>query len=103
MLFANRWRLIVGFLFPLLGLFACSPGSGPAHEAPPHPVLASPFQGEFRVSNVSDHEYPFQFKDNNGYLLSWWGEKKIPGANTPLAFPACGCGRRERLPRSFLR
>lgn len=80
MLFANRWRLIVGFLFPLLGLFACSPGSGPAHEAPPHPVLASPFQGEFRVSSVSDHEYPFQFKDNNGYLLSWWGEK-LPGVD----------------------
>jgi len=43
-------------------------------------VLTLPFQGEFRVTNVSDHEYPFQFQDNNGYLLSWWGEK-LPGVD----------------------
>ncbi|QMV32304.1 M23 family metallopeptidase [Thermus thermophilus] len=43
-------------------------------------MLASPFQGEFRVTNVSDHEYPFQFQDNNGYLFSWWGEK-LPGVD----------------------
>ncbi|BBL83271.1 hypothetical protein TthAA37_21560 (plasmid) [Thermus thermophilus] len=68
------------WLFLTLGLVGCSPGSSPVGKVNPSPVLASPFQGEFRVTNVSDHEYPFQFQDNNGYLLSWWGEK-LPGVD----------------------
>ena len=59
------------WLFLTLGLVGCSPGSSPVGKVDPPPVLASPFQGEFRVTNVSDHEYPFQFQDNNGYLFSW--------------------------------
>lgn len=68
------------WLFLTLGLVGCSPGSSPVGKVDPPPVLASPFQGEFRVTNVSDHEYPFQFQDNNGYLFSWWGEK-LPGVD----------------------
>jgi len=34
-----------------------------------------PFAGSVSVSNVFDHNLPFEFSDNNGFLLSFWGEK----------------------------
>ncbi len=37
--------------------------------------FAAPFAGERAVASVFDHELPFQFSDNNGYLLSFWGER----------------------------
>lgn len=73
-------RLLAGLLLSSSVLVACSHSPGSSFAADPPAVLTSPFQGEFRISNVSDHEYPFQFKDNNGYLLSWWGEK-LPGVD----------------------
>lgn len=65
----------------LPALVACQNAPHPSDSALPSVrVLVSPFTGAFRVSNVSDHEYPFQFKDNNGFLLSWWGEE-LPGVD----------------------
>jgi len=34
-----------------------------------------PFAGSYKLSNFFDHDLPFQFSDNNGYQLTYWGEK----------------------------
>ena len=44
----------------------------------------SPFNGAFPTGNVFDHDLPYYFKPefNNGYLLSYWGEKFGQGADS---------------------
>lgn len=72
-------RTLLGPALAVL-LASCQSPQNPVSPEPPPRLLVAPFSGEFRVTNVSDHEYPFQFQDNNGYLLSWWGER-LPGVD----------------------
>jgi murein DD-endopeptidase MepM/ murein hydrolase activator NlpD len=39
------------------------------------PLLRKPFDGEFALGNFFDHDLPFEFKDTNGYQLTFWGEQ----------------------------
>jgi murein DD-endopeptidase MepM/ murein hydrolase activator NlpD len=38
-------------------------------------TFISPLAQSVTVVSVFDHDLPFEFSDNNGYLLSFWGEK----------------------------
>ncbi len=38
-------------------------------------ILAKPFLGDFPIFNFFDHNFPFEFRDTNGYQVTWWGEK----------------------------
>lgn len=65
-------RLVL--LIPLLVSVACSDsptGEGNAIA----PDFVAPLDGAPRVGNVFDHEWPFEFEDDNGYLRAWWGER----------------------------
>ncbi|MBI3953721.1 MAG: peptidoglycan DD-metalloendopeptidase family protein [Chloroflexi bacterium] len=39
------------------------------------PLFEKPFAGEFALGNFFDHELPFEFKDDNGFQLTWWGTR----------------------------
>lgn len=61
---------------PLLvaALLAC----GDEPTEPREPVtdgFLPPVVENVRTSNVFDHQWPFAFQDDNGYLRTWWGER----------------------------
>lgn len=39
------------------------------------PLFERPFAGDFATGNLFDHDLPFEFKDTNGFKLTWWGER----------------------------
>ena len=47
------------------------------------PIFQKPFTGDFWLTNFFDHNLPFQFKDQNGFQLTWWNERSygIDGHN----------------------
>jgi murein DD-endopeptidase MepM/ murein hydrolase activator NlpD len=47
----------------------------PGPETRVLPLFAKPFVGEYPVAQFFDHDLPFQFRDDNGYQLTWWGER----------------------------
>jgi murein DD-endopeptidase MepM/ murein hydrolase activator NlpD len=64
--------------------------SGTANSAPapnstsiPSPTSISlfqkPFSGNFPTTNVFDHDLPQQFRDRNGYVTTWQGNKRRVG------------------------
>jgi len=36
-------------------------------------VFCKPFSGDYPTVNFFDHDLPFEFLDDNGYQLTWWG------------------------------
>jgi murein DD-endopeptidase MepM/ murein hydrolase activator NlpD len=55
------------------------PRPRPAPGNPVVPLLRPPFDGDFELSNLFDHDLPFEFRDENGYALTFWGEQVWPG------------------------
>lgn len=49
------------------------PTPGPTNTVVP--FFCKPFPGQFPLVNFFDHDLPFEFVDNNGYLLTAWGFK----------------------------
>jgi len=43
------------------------------------PLFQKPFSGNFATTNVFDHDLPQVFKDRNGYVINWKGEKHLVG------------------------
>lgn len=43
------------------------------------PLFQKPFSGNFATTNVFDHDLPKEFKDRNGYMINWKGEKHLVG------------------------
>jgi murein DD-endopeptidase MepM/ murein hydrolase activator NlpD len=41
-------------------------------------AFCKPFSGEYSTADFFDHDLPFEFTDNNGYQLTWWGLKVWP-------------------------
>lgn len=39
------------------------------------PLLSRPFAGEYVLTNFFDHNLPFEFHDDNGYQLTWCGQR----------------------------
>lgn len=64
--------------------FARAPAPALARPGPGNqvvPLFRKPFAAEWPMGNPFDHDLPFEYplpdgrpKDNNGYLLTWWGE-----------------------------
>lgn len=44
------------------------------------PLFQKPFSGEFPLDNYFDHDVPQQFKDNNGYMITWQGNRLLIGS-----------------------
>lgn len=42
-------------------------------------LLRTPFDGEFRIVNYMDHDIPREFVDDNGFLVTTWGERHTLG------------------------
>lgn len=72
------------YRFLLLGPTGAAPQPGPSNRM--LPIFQPPFAGNFPLENFFDHDLPFEFpvrtspfstqpKDNNGYQLTWWGER----------------------------
>jgi murein DD-endopeptidase MepM/ murein hydrolase activator NlpD len=67
----------------LAGPSGAGPQPGPDNNV--LPIFQPPFTGNFSLQNFFDHDLPFEFpipkfsgiqsKDNNGYQLTWWGER----------------------------
>src|SRR5260221_14782232 len=53
------------------------PQPGPGNTVVP--LLRAPFEGDFEVGNLFDHDLPFEFEDDNGTMLTFWGERIYPG------------------------
>jgi len=47
---------------------------------PPSPFLEKPFDSDFLVGNLFDHDLPFPFVDNNGYSVDHDGTQRSIGA-----------------------
>ena len=53
---------------------ACNPQVTSARVA--LPFFSKPFQGEFPIGNLFDHDKPLVFNDSNGYLLTLCGSRE---------------------------
>lgn len=42
-------------------------------------LLQAPFEGNFAIVNYMDHDSPREFVDDNGFLLTFWGEEHSVG------------------------
>jgi murein DD-endopeptidase MepM/ murein hydrolase activator NlpD len=51
----------------------------PASNNPTIPLFVRPFENEYRVLNYFDHDRPVAPNDDNGYQLTWRGERAVPG------------------------
>jgi murein DD-endopeptidase MepM/ murein hydrolase activator NlpD len=71
--------VVAGLAFPgCSGEEATEPADQPPPPAEPRetaPFFLKPFDGEFVLTNFFDHDLPFQFEDQNGFQLTWWGER----------------------------
>ncbi len=50
------------------------------------PFLIPPFFGDYPVSNVFDHKFPFPFEASGGDQLSWWGDSIVMGYDGHRAY-----------------
>lgn len=83
----TRLALLIGFALLVSGCTAAGipsalpPTAGP--EPGPRnqllPIFQRPFAGGFWLSNFFDHEYPFQYQDNNGFQRTFRGEARAGG------------------------
>ena len=64
--------MLLAALSPALA--ACGDGPVGPPRPDPAPGLVAPLDAPARTANVFDHDVPFPFVADNGYLLSWWGE-----------------------------
>ncbi|MGI8554481.1 MAG: M23 family metallopeptidase [Dehalococcoidia bacterium] len=48
------------------------PTPGPGNTVVP--FFSAPFSGAYPMANPFDHQYPFEFQDTNGVLVTWWGD-----------------------------
>ena len=57
-------------------LVACGESLAPITGVQPTvaPFMVRPFEGEFPVVSVFDHDLPISWDDTNGRVLAWWGE-----------------------------
>ena len=57
-------------------LAACSESLAPMSGVQPTvaPFMVRPFEGDFPVVSVFDHDLPISWDDSNGRVLAWWGD-----------------------------
>lgn len=51
-----------------------------AAAGPPAPFFSSPVAGDYPVTNLFDHDLPFQFEDENGHTLDHAGTLRVVGS-----------------------
>jgi murein DD-endopeptidase MepM/ murein hydrolase activator NlpD len=71
----GRLELLLLPVAPLT-LVACSGTFEPDDRAQHtvQPFLARPFEGDFELTNVFDHDLPLLWDDANGVVVAWWGD-----------------------------
>lgn len=86
----------IGFSQSGLQAQASLPGSSPespdillAQRPPRSDYFRAPFRGSFRYTNGFDHDVPQQFRDANGYVVTW------QGAQLPVGSPGASIDGHE--------
>lgn len=60
---------------PLTNIVSPVPGPGNAVM----PIFSRPFAGQYQVLNYFDHDVPTWPEQTNGYQLTWFGARAVPG------------------------